>query len=197
MKVWIFYLDLSWGNVLRCFGIIPTLPETNRTPENRPLERRFLLETTICGSYVSFREGTVCRSGRSGSLTTWQPSFTRKRCRSSPVAENNRAVVQPVFFYWWPRNVVANQMWKSDPMFSNWSKDEWNWSDLNAKLDGLTQKISKLFLFTIEGRFPCFISKLLAIINSVECLKYTLVIVWYCRMFSRRKRQCTNSRFVM
>ena len=33
-----------------------TLPETNIAPENRPLERRFLLETTIFRGYVSFGE---------------------------------------------------------------------------------------------------------------------------------------------
>ena len=33
-----------------------TLPETNIAPENRPLERKFLLETTIFTAYVSFRE---------------------------------------------------------------------------------------------------------------------------------------------
>ena len=41
--------------VQRCF----TLPKSDVAPENRPLKRRFLLETTIFRCYVSFREGCV------------------------------------------------------------------------------------------------------------------------------------------
>ena len=51
-----------------------TLPETNIAPENRPLEVwRFLLETTIFGVYVSFREcssqdGTFLKQHRDSSF---------------------------------------------------------------------------------------------------------------------------------
>ena len=41
--------------VQRCFS----LPKSDVAPENRPLKRRFLLETTIFRCYVSFREGCV------------------------------------------------------------------------------------------------------------------------------------------
>ena len=37
-----------------------TLPETNIAPENRPLERIFLLETTNFRGYVRFRECNTC-----------------------------------------------------------------------------------------------------------------------------------------
>ncbi len=49
----------SWQH-LRCFPRFlkwHTLPETNISPENRPLKRRCLLESIIFRGYVSFREG--------------------------------------------------------------------------------------------------------------------------------------------
>ena len=43
-----FFTEILLGNV--------TLPETNIAPENKPLERRFLLETIIFRGHLSFRE---------------------------------------------------------------------------------------------------------------------------------------------
>ena len=48
--------------VLKCcyFSYLCTLPETNISPENRPLEKEIPdLETIIFRGYVSFREGNT------------------------------------------------------------------------------------------------------------------------------------------
>ena len=52
----------DWNQQSECFFsyqlLSATLLQTNVAPESRPWKRRFLLETSIFGCYVSFRECT-------------------------------------------------------------------------------------------------------------------------------------------